>query len=336
MSSLSQLFPSSGGGGGTGNVKRVEYLLVGGGGASAGGSPPLANALNGGGGAGRVVHSNEELVVTGITTWTINVGYGGYATDNPNYPTPTANIAPPIYNGTPSSITNETSAVIATANGGGTAAPGGAGPTIGSAGANNGPTGGVNTVPASVTRISEVVSGELVFYYDLGNPSGLPNATPTPIYAGGGGGATGAGQFYYDPAAASPGFNVSLVTPTGPYENTIDHNKGGRGYYSEITGTGVTYAQGGDGGPVANPANPGVTQPFNTGWGASGGGPTRPSAEFYGGSPGVCVVRWRSPLGDATSVTGNDPTLPSTVNPGWYTYRFTTTSTSAGIGTISF
>ena len=103
MSSLSQLFPSSGGGGGSENIKRVEYLLVGGGGA-AGANPAVQTG--GGGGAGRVVHSNEEVVVTGITTWTINVGYGGYATDNPNYPTPTANILSPIYNGTPSSITS--------------------------------------------------------------------------------------------------------------------------------------------------------------------------------------------------------------------------------------
>lgn len=333
MSSLSQLFPSSGGGGGDGDAKRVEYLLVGGGGAAAA-NPSVQNG--GGGGAGRVVHSNEEVAIAGITTWTINVGYGGYATDNPNYPTPTPNIAPPIYNGTPSSITNENSSVIATANGGGTAYTGfGEGPTIGSAGANGASDASPSPAPASVIRTSSTSTGEFVFYYDLGNPSGVPNAGPAPTFAAGGGGATEAGQYYYAPGGAAP-FTVSIVTPTAPYKTSINYNKGGRGYYSGITGTGVTYGQGGDGAPTTTPTNPGVTQPFNTGWGASGGGSSRPNTEFYGGSPGVCVVRWRSPLGDAASVTGNDPTLPSTVNPGWYTYRFTTTSTSAGIGTISF
>ena len=334
MSSLSQLFPSSGGGGGSGSsIKRVEYLLVGGGGASAGASPSIAGC--GGGGGGRVVHSNEELATVGITTWTINVGYGGNATDNPNFPTSSPSVNNSAFNGTPSSITDQNSVVIATANGGGTAGPVGSGPTIGSAGANNITTGGINTVSASVTRTSGTVSGEFVFYFDLGNPSGLPNETPAPSNAGGGGGAIEAGQYYHAPGGTTP-FTLSYLTPTGPLADSIDFNKGGRGYYSEITGTGVTYAQGGDGGPTTTPTNPGVTQPFNTGSGASAGGPSRPGTEFYGGSPGVCVVRWRSPLGDAASVTGNDPTLPSTVNPGWYTYRFTTTSTSAGIGTISF
>ena len=335
MSSLSQLFPSSGGGGGSGSTKRVEYLLVGGGGAAA----CLPTAQSGGGaGAGRVVHSNEEVVIAGITTWTINVGYGGYATDNPNYPTPTPNIAPPIYNGTPSSITDQDSTVIATANGGGTGYTGfGGGPTVGSAGAagaNYTPAASiVNPAPAPVTRTSSTTSGEFVFYYDLGNPSGRPNSPPAPSYAGGGGGALEAGQ--QNVFITEGTFNQVAPTPTGPVNDIDDYNKGGKGYYSEITGTGVTYGQGGDGAPVVT-TGIGITQPFNTGWGASGGGSDRPPTEFYGGSPGVCVVRWRSPLGDAASVTGNDPTLPSTVNPGWYTYRFTTTSTSAGIGTISF
>ena len=329
MSSLSQIFPSSGGGGGTGNIKRVEYLLVGGGGAAS--ARPVVN-YGGGGGAGRVVHSNEELTTTGITTWTINVGYGGGATDNPNYVAPPTPMVPDIWNGTPSSITNEVSDVIATANGGGRGVGDGGGPTVGSAGADasNSPP-GVNVAPASIVRTSTYGSGEFVFYYDLGNPSGQRASSPNGDYGGGGGGALSAGD--YDTTNGVT-FNTAIYTDSRDV-NATQNNKGGRGYYSEITGTGVTYGQGGDGSPL-DPTGIGVTQPFDIGWGASAGGSGSPPGVAFGGSPGVCVVRWRSPLGDAASVTGNDPTLPSTVNPGWYTYRFTTTSTSAGIGTISF
>lgn len=332
MSSLSQLFPSSGGGGGVGAIKRVEYLLVGGGGAAR--TAPAAN-YGGGGGAGRVVHSNENIVVTGITTWTINIGYGGGATDNPNYvagPTP---LTTDIHNGTPSSITDQDSIIIATANGGGRGYINlGGGPTVGSAGADsrsNPP--GVNDAPSPIVRAGSFGNGEYLFYYDLGNPSGFRASSPIGDYAGGGGGALSAGDF--DPVNAGGGFGGTVIYPDSREVNATQNNKGGRGYYSEITGTGVTYGQGGDGTPL-DPTGIGVTQPFDIGWGASSGASSTLSNVAFGGSPGVCVVRWRSPLGDAASVTGNDPTLPSTVNPGWYTYRFTTTSTSAGIGTISF
>jgi len=330
MSSLSQLFPSSGGGGGTGStVKRVEYLLVGGGGAAR--SQPISN-YGGGGGAGRVVHSNEEFATVGITTWTISVGYGGGATDNPNYVASPSPMVPDIWNGKPNSFTNEASTVLATANGGGRGyTTFGGGPTVGSAGANaiNNPP-DINVAPESIVRTSSYGSGEFIFYYDLGNPSGSRASSPNGDYAGGGGGALSAGD--YDNINGNP---ATVIYTDSRQNNATQNNKGGRRYYSEITGTGVTYGQGGDG-TLLDPTGIASTQPFDIGWGASAGGSSSPTSGPYGGSPGVCVVRWRSPLGDAASVTGNDPTLPSTVNPGWYTYRFTTTSTSAGIGTISF
>jgi hypothetical protein len=70
---------------------------------------------------------------------------------------------------------------------------------------------------------------------------------------------------------------------------------GGPGLTFTITGTAITYSGGGNGqsdGGLVQPTNP------NPGWGANGSGE---GGSYYPGSPGVVVLRWRTPADTETS-----------------------------------
>ena len=91
----------------------------------------------------------------------------------------------------------------------------------------------------------------------------------------------------------------------GYYEGTAA--LGGPGLTFTITGTAITYSGGGHGmsdGGFIQPTNP------NPGWGANGSGE---GGTYYPGTPGVVVLRWRTPADAETSGYTRFNTITSTV-----------------------
>jgi hypothetical protein len=288
MSTLSQFFGSTGVP--TSNNKVLDILLVGGGGGTA--------FVSGGGGAGRYIEVKGFIAKNGVTA-PITIGVGGAkAASSPGNG---SNGTATIFN-----YPNLDSGFFGyTAPGGG--AGGRGGPPSGREGENgaNGGGGGWDSTTGRLGGLAELIypaiPSSTYGYVEYGNIGG--NGASITNASGGGGGAGGAG---------------------GPGSSTFN---GGLGIVNSITGSPVTYAEGGTGRwnpPV--PAPDGTITP-GTGNGGIGGLPLTNSTP---GSPGVCVVRWPTEYPAASSVTGNDPTLPVNVTPGYYTYRW------YGDGSITF
>ena len=337
MSLLSQLF--GGGGGSVLSFPSKDYivgdlLLVGGGGGGVLSSPFQGGA---GGGAGRVVTIDNVVLKIG-DTGRITIGAGGTSETTPS---PAAN---PGFQGDSSYFylgenAQSLSTIVALGGGGG----GGANENgvIGGSGSGTGgrptPTVPAKTfgssedinfgsfdsdAPAAIKRFTSIFAfsdGPTVIseFISSGSPGG-----PTSPLTGQGGGGGGAGRDDY-----------SNITPTNPDGSRGDaavntgSGKGGAGYVSSITGTAVTYGQGGDGrGPTL--VKPAVPIPPNTGSaGHAGLAPTPAEFPQGFGSDGVFVIRWPTSYPQATSVTGNDGTLPVNAVPGYYTYRWITPGT---------
>ena len=339
MSLLSQLF--GGGGGGALSFPSKDYivgdlLLVGGGGGGVLSAPPAGGA---GGGAGRVVTIDNVVLRIG-DTGRITIGAGGTSLTTPSPSTP----ATAGFQGDSSYFymgenAQSLSTIVALGGAGGTESNSNG--TIGGCGAGAGtrpsppvsakPAGQSNDInfgsfdssaPAAIKKFTTTFAfsdGPIVIseFISSGSPGGSL-APPSGTGAGGG----GAGRDDYS--------SISPTNPDGSIgANTapLGNGAGGAGYISSITGTAVTYGQGGNGcgGGVSKPA---VPIPPNTGSaGHAGIAPTPAELPQGYGSDGVFVIRWPTSYPQATSVTGNDGTLPVNAVPGYYTYRWITPGT---------
>ena len=259
----------------------VELLVVGGGGGGGGSTGDGWNA--GGGGAGGLIYYSSYPVSAG-TKYTVTVGAGGTAgisTSSNNGSTTTQGA-----NGGNSIL----GPLVAIGGGGGGASSGyGTGTGIKNNGLNGGSGGGgaVSYNAASKTSGGVGVSGQ-------GN-SGGQGANTGSGYSGGGGGAGGPGT--------GPG--VHNVTNFGP------------GLVFSITGSSVSYAQGGQGGrePVTNAA-------ANSGTGGDG---ARSAVDTLGqsgvGGSGIIIIAYQGPQ------RGVGGTVDTTSRPGYTLHKFTTTGT---------
>ena len=259
----------------------VELLVVGGGGGGGGNTGDSWNG--GGGGAGGLIYYSSYPVSAG-TKYTVTVGAGGTAgisTSSNNGSTTTQGA-----NGGNSIL----GPLVAIGGGGGGASSGnGTGTGTKNNGLNGGSGGGgaISYNAASKSTGGVGVSGQ-------GNSGGQGDTTGTG-YSGGGGGAGGPGT--------GPG--VHNVTNFGP------------GLVFSITGSSVSYAQGGQGGrdPVTNAA-------ANSGTGGDG---ARSAVDTLGqsgaGGSGIIIIAYQGPQ------RGVGGTVDTTSRPGYTLHKFTTTGT---------
>jgi hypothetical protein len=243
----------------------LEYLVVGGGGGGA-----LQNtSARGGGGGGAGGYRTSAFGPSPLQAPTINAAVGPYpvtvGAGGAGGCSPGCGVQ-----GSTSTFAGPTS--IASAGGGGgrgrVETPGQPGGSGGGAGDGGGPTpfpGGTgNTPPVSPPQ---------------GNNGGTNFANPN---NNGGGGAGGGG-------AGGAGSNES-----SPGGYPASGSAGGPGVPNAITGSGVTYAAGAEGGPTGS--SPRASGPANSGNGGVGGG-----GGYPGGSPGtggaggsgIVVIRYR-------------------------------------------
>ena len=228
----------------------VSYMVVGGGGGSSGSTPSGNNGTGGGGGGGFREGETPQAPFTGsplkncaglpvsTQTYPISVGAGGTGGAPAN----------PAFNANGTNGSNSIFSTITSA-GGGFGGNGGTGPGNGGPGGSGGGGGGgaSSTIPAGNGNVPSTSPAQ-------GNPGGTGGNTSPDVFAGGGGGATAAGQ------NASSG----------------NHGDGGNGATSSITGSPVARAGGGGAG-AGNPAsNAGGSA--GTGGGGAGSGGT-PSAQ---------------------------------------------------------
>ena len=259
----------------------VELLVVGGGGGGGGSAGDSWNG--GGGGAGGLIYYSSYPVSAG-TKYSVTVGVGGTAgisTSSNNGSTTTQGA-----NGGNSIL----GPLVAIGGGGGGASSGnGTGTGTKNNGLNGGSGGGgaISYNAASRSTGGVGVSGQ-------GNSGGQGDTTGTG-YSGGGGGAGGPGT--------GPG--VHNVTNFGP------------GLVFSITGSSVSYAQGGQGGrdPVTNAA-------ANSGTGGDG---ARSAVDTLGqsgaGGSGIIIIAYQGPQ------RGLGGTVDTTSRPGYTLHKFTTTGT---------
>ena len=257
----------------------VELLVVGGGGGGGGNAGDSWNA--GGGGAGGLIYYSSYPISAG-TKYTITVGAGGIpgistASNNGSTTTQGANGGNSILG-----------PLVAIGGGGGGASSGYTNPGIKNQGLNGGSGGGSGVnFGGGVHPGGFGVSGQ-------GN-SGGQGASNGTGYSGGGGGAGGPGT--------GPG--VHNVTNFGP------------GLVFSITGSSVSYAQGGQGGrePVTNAA-------ANSGTGGDGArSVVNTLGQSGAGGSGIIIIAYQGPQ------RGVGGTVDTTSRPGYTLHKFTTTGT---------
>ena len=258
-------------------VTNVEVLVVAGGGGT-------GWDVGGGGGGGGVLYA-QSFPVTPGTPYPVSVGSGGASAGSS---------AVKGSNGGNSTF----GGLTAVGGGGGGAYPGNG---VGNPGGSGG--GGGDQFAAGGSGTQGPGPGGATGY---GFPGGISGQAWT---GGGGGGAGGAGQgaggIYYfqdtrtgnlsggDGSIALPGGWQNYPGSGGYYEGTAA--LGGPGLTFTITGTAITYSGGGHGmsdGGFIQPTNP------NPGWGANGSGE---GGTYFPGTPGVVVLRWRTPSDAETS-----------------------------------
>lgn len=257
----------------------VELLVIGGGGGGGGNTGDGWNA--GGGGAGGLIYYSSYPVSAG-TKYTITVGAGGIpgistASNNGSTTTQGANGGNSILG-----------PLVAIGGGGGGASSGLTNPGIKNQGLNGGSGGGSGVnYGGGVHPGGFGVSGQ-------GNSGGQGDNTGTG-YSGGGGGAGGPGT--------GPG--VHNVTNFGP------------GLVFSITGSSVSYAQGGQGG-----RDPATNAAANSGTGGDG---ARSAVNMLGqsgaGGSGIIIIAYQGPQ------RGVGGTVDTTSRPGYTLHKFTTTGT---------
>ena len=251
-------------------VTSVEYLVVAGGG-SGGGNTGGADGSGGGGGAGG--YRAGTLAVSPGTAYTVTVGDGGTA-------------------GSPggTNMQGDDSVFGSITSAGGGAGGGGAwpGPQSGVAGGSGGGAlgwytttyvGGAGNTPATSPR--------------QGFPGGDNPVAGGPEYAqgGGGGGSSGRGQ------------DGSTILDTND-----TYAGGGAGTVNNITGTYVTYAEGGKG--AGNAWSAGAPGPDNTGTGGDGEGTSN-------GGSGIVVVKYALSSGTPQTIfVSNGSGVVSSVDSG--------------------
>jgi hypothetical protein len=278
MSTLSQFF----GGGGGAFLFPAEILIVGGGGSS---GSTVSDTPSGAGGGGRLRYF--RLPLQSATNYIITVGAGNgnsssiYAANNEL----TGIVAEGGGAGGNSGGTNGTAGGASAGSGGGAGAGSGAG------------TGGTGGATTSATTSSSTVSSPLLEIFQSSDTKAGGNSSASTSsssrYGGGGGGAGGAGS----QAAGVSGAGL------------------GKAY--SITGSSVTYAEGGGIQPYAsNPPSDGTA---NTGNGAWGGKTSTYSAGGNGGS-GVVIIAYSDTYDAPSTITGTY-TTPS--RSGFRVYRFT-------------
>ena len=258
-------------------VTSVEVLVVAGGGGT-------GWDVGGGGGGGGVLYAQSFPVSAG-TPYPITVGSGGASATGS---------AVKGTNGGNSTF----SALTAIGGGGGGAYPAnGGGLPGGSCG------GGGDQWADGGTGTQGPGPGGATGYGFPGGRSGQAWAGAGGGGAGGTGGGAGGLLRYQDSregnlsggdgSIALPGGWTAYTGSGGFYE--ANAAQGGPGLTFTITGTAITYSGGGCGmsdGGFIQPTNP------NPGWGANGSGE---GGTYYPGSPGVVVLRWRTPADTETS-----------------------------------
>jgi hypothetical protein len=260
----------------------VELLVVGGGAGGGGNTGDRWNA--GGGGAGGLLYYSSYPVSAG-TKYTVTVGAGGIpgiSTSSNNGSTTTQGA-----NGGNSIL----GPLVAIGGGGGGASGGHTGGTgIKNQGLNGGSGGGSASGYQAVAYPGGFgVTGQ-------GNQGGTGSNTGTG-YAGGGGGAGGPG--------------------TGPGPDSFSTNNFGAGLVFSITGSSVSYAQGGQGGrdPVTNAM-------ANSGTGGDGASSAVNTLGQSGiGGSGIIIIAYQGPQ------RGIGGTVDTSSRPGYTLHRFTTTGT---------
>ena len=248
----------------------LEYLVIAGGGGGRSGNSGSARG-GGGGGAGGYRTSafgpsplQAPTIPASAGSFPITVGAGGAGA---------ASQPQDAVSGSPSVFPAPTTITSAGGGFGGGNVSGNAGTPGGSGGgAGDGPSGGAPPVAGGTGNVPPVSPPQ-------GNPGG-PRETNPNNNGGGGSGGGGAG------ATGSSG----QVSGTYPKNG----GSGGSGVPNNITGSGVTYAVGGDGGPTA-PYSPSAGA-ANTGDGGDGGGgnyPPSPNVAGGNGGSGIVVIRYR-------------------------------------------
>lgn len=329
MSLLSQLF--GGGGGNPLSFPSEDYiigdcLLVGGG----GGSSNSGTADGGGGGGGRVVTVDNIVLKVG-DTGTITIGAGATGESTTGYLGESSYFYP-------GQNAQSLHAIVAAGGGAATDNNNGYNGGCGAGGGGAPPTGTDRTAGIATDRnllsgvsiIGSNVEVNSVFAFSDGPvviskfiSSGSPGGDGTITDKAGGGGGAGRDD-YTARTPTNPDGSIGQNSSPSPGVNSL----GGAGYVSSITGVAVTYGQGGDGGTLTK-SKPAVPIPPNTGHGGHGGLVPSPGIidpQSFG-SDGVFVIRWPTSYPQATSVTGNDGTLPVNAVPGYYTYRWITPGT---------
>ncbi len=245
-------------------MAEVDVLAVGGGGA---GGTQRDRIGGGGGGAGGFVLKEGVRLMGG--TFNVTVGQGGGVPDSNEIATVGAN-------GRPSTLADESGHTVVSALGGGGGGATGVGLYNGASGANGG---GGTWYTTSSTEITTnefgTVSTNLVYNRSVGiggrgtSGQGSNGGKPAGYNYGAGGGGAG----------ATDGAGV------GGVGNTDAPGVGGEGRVSDITGTEVTYAQGGAGGSKDSTAA--ATAGAGPGFGGDGGNGGLGGA----GHDGAVVVR---------------------------------------------
>ena len=284
------------------NSGNFDYLVVGGGGGG-GATRGSGNGGRGGGGAGGIrsnspsyPFSTPDTALTAPTdgapyTYTVTVGAGGAAQNQPTYPTPPnrgvdgglSSIIGPDHPGSGGS-----GGLVASGGGGGTAYPGQP--------SGNGGSGGGGAY-GSLVDGTTIVSPDGLSSTTQGYPGGGGSGR-----GGGGGGAGGAGAGDGGAAVTLPQFPGPVLAPGiptgpawGPAVSTGKYAGGGGG------GGGYASSVGGDGGSSIggwgsdNPSYPNASAGQGIEYTGSGGGGGAGGGSFTAadGGNGVVIVRYK-------------------------------------------
>tara|TARA_Y100001970_G_scaffold227157_1_gene281008 strand:+ start:1594 stop:2583 length:990 start_codon:yes stop_codon:yes gene_type:complete len=268
-------------GGDGGTIDDVAFLLVGGGG---GGGLGNANEGGGGGGAGGVVKHPGTFSISGPGSYAVTIGFGGNGGNQPG-PGPGGDPSgAPGDNGNNGADTTFVASptVTYTAKGGGAGSfhgpgnPGGCGGGGGGAGTEN-PGGTSTQPPQSNPGASEYgTSGGMGIHMTPAGQAGSGNGA-------GGGGAGGAGEDGSDRPGGPSGQSCNDLGGAGI---TIDYR----------TGSGATYAHGGNGGGAYNfqciVSHGGATTGDGGGGANPNNNPTGVVNKGGSGGAGICVFRF--------------------------------------------
>ena len=274
--------------GGTGApLPSVAFLLVGGGG---GGGMGNANEGGGGGGAGGAVKHPGTFSISGPGSYAVTIGFGGNGANQPNSPggeygSPAGDpLSAPSDHGNDGGdttfVASPTQTYIAKGGGGGSFSgpgnPGGCGGGGGGASTEN-PGGTSTQPPQSNPGATEYgTSGGMGIHMTPAGQAGSGNG-------GGGGGAGGAGEDGSDRPGGPSGQSCNDLGGAGI---TVDYR----------TGSGATYAHGGNGGGAYNyqciVSHGGATTGDGGGGSNPNNNPTGVTGTGGSGGRGICIFRF--------------------------------------------